>query len=260
MSDLTALTIAEIRDGLAARAFSASELARAYIAAIEAARSLNAYIVETPEKALSMAAESDRRIAAGEARRLEGVPLGIKDLFCTDRHPQPGREPHPRRLQAGLRIDRHRQSLGRWRRHARQAQHGRVRHGLVQRDLLLRPGGQSLAGARLQRAARTRRLVGRLGGGGGGASLRRRRPRPIPAARSASRRLSPAPSASSRPMAAVRAGASSRSPPRSTRQGRSHAPCAMPRSCSARWRASTRRTPRRRTSRCPTTRRRSARA
>ena len=83
MSDLTALTIAEIRDGLAARAFSASELARAYIAAIEAARSLNAYIVETPEKALSMAAESDRRIAAGEARRLEGVPLGIKDLFCT---------------------------------------------------------------------------------------------------------------------------------------------------------------------------------
>jgi aspartyl-tRNA(Asn)/glutamyl-tRNA(Gln) amidotransferase subunit A len=84
MSDLTALTIAEIRDGLAARAFSASELARAYLVAIAAARSLNAYIVETPEKALAMAAESDRRIAAGGARRLEGVPLGIKDLFCTE--------------------------------------------------------------------------------------------------------------------------------------------------------------------------------
>ena len=51
---------------------------------MEAARGLNAYIVETPEKALAMAAESDRRIAAGEARALEGVPLGIKDLFCTD--------------------------------------------------------------------------------------------------------------------------------------------------------------------------------
>jgi aspartyl-tRNA(Asn)/glutamyl-tRNA(Gln) amidotransferase subunit A len=84
MADLTALTIPEIRDGLTARAFSASELVRAYLAAIEAARSLNAYIVETPEKALAMAAESDRRIGAGEARRLEGVPLGIKDLFCTE--------------------------------------------------------------------------------------------------------------------------------------------------------------------------------
>jgi len=84
MADLTALTIAEIRDGLTARAFSASELVRAYLAAMEAARGLNAYIVETPKKALAMAAESDRRIAAGEARRLEGVPLGIKDLFCTE--------------------------------------------------------------------------------------------------------------------------------------------------------------------------------
>ena len=51
---------------------------------MEAARGLNAYIVETPEKALAMAAESDRRIAAGEARALEGVPLGIKDLFATE--------------------------------------------------------------------------------------------------------------------------------------------------------------------------------
>ena len=83
MSDLTQLAIHQIRDGLAARSFSASELTKAYLAAMEAARALNAYIVETPEKALAMAAESDRRIAAGEARSLEGVPLGIKDLFCT---------------------------------------------------------------------------------------------------------------------------------------------------------------------------------
>src|SRR5690242_15131326 len=84
MSDLTGLTIAEIRDGLTAGAFSANELTSAYLTAMAAARRLNVYIVETPEKALRMAAESDRRIAAGEARPLEGVPLGIKDLFCTE--------------------------------------------------------------------------------------------------------------------------------------------------------------------------------
>ena len=84
MTDLTALTIAEIRDGLSARHFSAVELTEAYLKAMEAARSLNAYIVETPEKALSMAAESDLRIARGDVRPLEGVPLGIKDLFCTE--------------------------------------------------------------------------------------------------------------------------------------------------------------------------------
>ena len=84
MSDLTALTIAGIRDGLQAKRFSAVELTRAYLAAMEKARGLNAYIVETPEKALAMAADSDKRIAAGKAGRLEGVPLGIKDLFATE--------------------------------------------------------------------------------------------------------------------------------------------------------------------------------
>jgi len=84
MTDLTALTIAGIRDGLAKKSFSAVELTRAYLAAMEKARRLNAYIVETPEKALAMAAESDKRIAAGQAGRLEGVPLGIKDLFATE--------------------------------------------------------------------------------------------------------------------------------------------------------------------------------
>ena len=69
------------------------------------------------------------------------------------------------------------------------------------------------------------------------------RPAPTPAARSASRRRSPASSASSRPTAAARAGASSRSRPRSIRPGRSRARCATPRSCCARWRATIRRTP-----------------
>jgi aspartyl-tRNA(Asn)/glutamyl-tRNA(Gln) amidotransferase subunit A len=84
MSAITDLTIAEIRDGLAKRQFSAVELAKGYLANMEKARALNAYVAETPEKALAMAAESDRRIAAGTARALEGVPLGIKDLFCTE--------------------------------------------------------------------------------------------------------------------------------------------------------------------------------
>jgi aspartyl-tRNA(Asn)/glutamyl-tRNA(Gln) amidotransferase subunit A len=84
MTDLTALTIAEIRDGLKAKRFSAVELTRAYLAAMEKARSLNAYIVETPEQALEMAARSDVRIARGAMGALEGVPLGIKDLFATE--------------------------------------------------------------------------------------------------------------------------------------------------------------------------------
>ena len=83
-NDLTALTIAEARDGLAAKSFTAHELTSAYLAAIEKARVLNAYVIETPEKALAMAAESDRRLASGNARPLEGIPLGIKDLFCTE--------------------------------------------------------------------------------------------------------------------------------------------------------------------------------
>lgn len=83
MSDITALSIAEIRQGLANKSFSATELAKAYLANMESARELNAYVLETPEKALLMAAESDKRIGSGDARPLEGVPLGIKDLFCT---------------------------------------------------------------------------------------------------------------------------------------------------------------------------------
>ena len=84
VTELTHLTIAEARDGLKAKSFSASELAKAHIAAIEKARALNAYVLETPEKALAMAKASDDRIAKGEGGALEGIPLGIKDLFCTD--------------------------------------------------------------------------------------------------------------------------------------------------------------------------------
>ena len=83
-TQLTALTLAGAQAGLRARAFSARELAAAYIEAMEAARPLNAYITETPERALDMAAASDRRLARGEARPLDGIPIAVKDLFCTE--------------------------------------------------------------------------------------------------------------------------------------------------------------------------------
>ena len=85
MSDLTKLTLAEARDGLRDKQFSSVELTTAFFAAIEAANPhLNAYVLPVPEHALAQARESDRRIASGAARPLEGLPLGNKDLFCTN--------------------------------------------------------------------------------------------------------------------------------------------------------------------------------
>ena len=84
MTDLTALTLAQARDGLRNKEFSAAELTEAHLAAIESARALNAFVLETPERALDMARASDAQIAKGQGGPLEGLPLGIKDLFCTD--------------------------------------------------------------------------------------------------------------------------------------------------------------------------------
>ncbi len=85
MTDLTKLTIKTARDGLASKAFSSVELTGAFNAAIEKANpALNAFVVTTPDKALEMAAASDARRAAGSVGPLEGIPLGIKDLFCTE--------------------------------------------------------------------------------------------------------------------------------------------------------------------------------
>ncbi|MGQ0484800.1 MAG: Asp-tRNA(Asn)/Glu-tRNA(Gln) amidotransferase subunit GatA [Hyphomicrobiales bacterium] len=83
MTSLTALTISAARDGLRKKQFSAAELTEAYVEAIEKARVLNAFIVETPEKAMAMAKASDARLMKGETGPLEGIPLGIKDLFAT---------------------------------------------------------------------------------------------------------------------------------------------------------------------------------
>ena len=84
MTKLTSLTLKAALDGLSSKAFSAVELTQAHVEAVEAARDLNAYVLETPDKALAMAQAADARRASGDAGPLEGAPLGIKDLFCTE--------------------------------------------------------------------------------------------------------------------------------------------------------------------------------
>ncbi len=90
MTELTKLTIAEAREKLAAKAFTATELTEAYLSAIDSANEkLNAYVAVAHDKAQAMAKASDEKIARGEAGALEGIPLGIKDLFATqDVHTQ----------------------------------------------------------------------------------------------------------------------------------------------------------------------------
>ncbi|MDL2407216.1 Asp-tRNA(Asn)/Glu-tRNA(Gln) amidotransferase subunit GatA [Rhizobium calliandrae] len=102
MSELTSLTIAEAREKLRAKDITATELTEAYLSAIEAANAqFNAYVKVTPQKALEMAKVSDVRLAEGKAGALEGIPLGIKDLFSTEgihtqacSHILDGFEPH----------------------------------------------------------------------------------------------------------------------------------------------------------------------
>ena len=84
MTKLTKLTLTQAREGLAQGEFTSVELTEAYLKAMEEARPLNAYVLETPDIALEMARESDKRIASGDTGPLEGIPLGIKDMFATE--------------------------------------------------------------------------------------------------------------------------------------------------------------------------------
>jgi len=84
MTNLTDLTLAQARDALRKKEASARELTEAYIQRMEAHRDLNAYITETPDLAIARAAESDERLAKGEGGAMEGLPIGMKDLFCTE--------------------------------------------------------------------------------------------------------------------------------------------------------------------------------
>ena len=83
MSDLLDLNAVAAREALDKKAISAVELATAYLGAAEATAGLNNYVVLTADHALAMAANADKRIAGGTAGLLEGLPIGVKDLFCT---------------------------------------------------------------------------------------------------------------------------------------------------------------------------------
>ncbi|MCE8442542.1 amidase family protein, partial [Rhodovulum sulfidophilum] len=83
MSDLTRLTIADAREALRKGETTSVALTEAYLSAIDGADALNAFVHKTPEIALEQAKAADARIAAGDAPALCGMPLGIKDLFCT---------------------------------------------------------------------------------------------------------------------------------------------------------------------------------
>jgi aspartyl-tRNA(Asn)/glutamyl-tRNA(Gln) amidotransferase subunit A len=84
MASPTHMSLAEARDALKARKISAAELTGAHLKAMEATRGLNAFITETPERALADARRADAALAKGTGGALEGIPLGIKDLFCTE--------------------------------------------------------------------------------------------------------------------------------------------------------------------------------
>jgi aspartyl-tRNA(Asn)/glutamyl-tRNA(Gln) amidotransferase subunit A len=83
MSALTDLSLVEARAGLDAKQFSAVELVGAHIRAVEASRSLNMFITETLEQAAEAAVAADKKLASGTGGPMEGLPIGIKDLFCT---------------------------------------------------------------------------------------------------------------------------------------------------------------------------------
>ena len=84
MTSLTSLTMAEALKGLDAKDFTSVELTQAHIDAMAAAKELNCFITETPELALEQAAAADKRRAEGNARDLDGIPIAMKDLFCTE--------------------------------------------------------------------------------------------------------------------------------------------------------------------------------
>jgi aspartyl-tRNA(Asn)/glutamyl-tRNA(Gln) amidotransferase subunit A len=84
MSELTSRTLAESLVSLRKREYSAVELIEAHLASMSQARALNAFVLETPDRAREMAARADAALAKGEGGRLAGIPLGVKDMFCTE--------------------------------------------------------------------------------------------------------------------------------------------------------------------------------
>ncbi len=170
MTALNDLTITAALDGLAKKEFQLERADRgAYRGHGEAARPQRLHHRDAGEGAARWRRPPTRAGAKGEVGLLEGIPLGIKDLFCTEgvlttagSHILDGfKPPYESTVTA--------QALARRRGHAGQAQHGRVRHGLVQHHQLLRHGEEPLAPAGRQHASGAGRLVRRFGRCGRGA-------------------------------------------------------------------------------------------
>ena len=83
MIDIKNLNLKQIRDGLLNKSFTAVELTESYLNEIDKAKELNAFITITSDQAISMAKESDKRLSKNESRDLEGIPVSVKDLYCT---------------------------------------------------------------------------------------------------------------------------------------------------------------------------------
>ena len=83
MTDLHKITIAEARSRLRKKEITSVELTEACISAVEGSDALNAYCVKTPELAREQAKKADELLLKGNAPDMCGIPLGIKDLFCT---------------------------------------------------------------------------------------------------------------------------------------------------------------------------------
>jgi aspartyl-tRNA(Asn)/glutamyl-tRNA(Gln) amidotransferase subunit A len=83
MSKLNNLTIVKAQEGLKNKDFSVKELVQSHLDAMQQHKDLNMYNLETAELALSKANISQKKIDKGEAGLLEGIPIGVKDLYCT---------------------------------------------------------------------------------------------------------------------------------------------------------------------------------
>jgi len=206
MAGLKEMTIAEARDALRKGEVTSVELTEACLSAAEAAGALNAYVHHTPDLAREQARAADARIAEGDAPAMCGIPLGIKDLFCTKGVPSQAAS----RILDGFRPEYEStvtQNL---------FDAGAVMLGKLNMDEFAMGSSNetSVYGNAVNPWRRGNDETPLTPGGSSGGSAS------AVAARSGSLRPSPASPASSPPTGAVRAGGSSPSPPRSTKRGR----------------------------------------
>jgi|GEM_PF-3492904 len=251
MTDLTNLTVAQIRDGHRSGNFTAVEVAEAFSANVAGAKALNAFIVETPDHALAAAKQADADRADGTLKPLSGVPIGMKDLFATKgvqttaaSHMLEGFVPQYESTVSQKLWDAGAGMLGKLNldQFAMGSSNETSYFGNVispwrksdGSNAALAPGGSS-GGSSTAIAAR---LCPAATGTDTGGSIRQ------PAAFTGI-------SGSNRPMAAVPAGALWRSPAVLIKPGRWRATCRIARSCWRRWQGSTPRMPHRWTCQCP---------